>query len=239
MEAKFAQVGGMKVSRICLGMMSYGDNKATGVARHSWTNPDFEHARNMVERAFSKGINFFDTANVYSSGDSERLVGECLRSLNIPRSQYVVATKLGLPMGIGPNERGLSRKHIFESVNESLKRLDMDYVDLLIIHRLDRETSPEEIMCALHDVVRSGKALYLGASSMYAWEFAKLQNIAERNGWTKFVSMQNYYNLVYREEVSYFKYYIIGTRDDSNASRSERALYAVVPISSGCARKVF
>mmetsp|Transcript_14073 Transcript_14073/g.16469 ORF Transcript_14073/g.16469 Transcript_14073/m.16469 type:complete len:338 (+) Transcript_14073:90-1103(+) len=199
-KLKFAKIGGMKVSKICLGLMSYGKFSGPGVARHTWSNPDFDNVFNIMKAAVNRGVNFFDTANVYSGGDSEVLTGRCLKSLGLRRSEYVLATKLGLPMNSGPNETGLSRKHIMESVDASLKRLDLDYVDLLIVHRLDRDTPAEEIMSALHDVVKSGKALYIGASSMYAWEFAKLQQIAQQNGWTKFVSMQNYYNLLYREE---------------------------------------
>lgn len=184
---------GLKVSRICLGMMSYGDPKW-----RDWVL-DEQAARPFIQRALELGINFFDTANVYSAGVSEEITGRALREL-AKRDEIVVATKVHGKMRDDPNGRGLSRKHILGAIDDSLRRLGMDYVDLYQTHRWDYETPIEETMEALHDVVKSGKARYIGASSMYAWQFAKAQYIAERNGWTKFISMQNHYNLVYREE---------------------------------------
>lgn len=183
---------GLKVSRICLGMMSYGDPK--------WRNwvLNEDESKPFVSRALDKGINFFDTANMYSLGVSEEITGRALKE--IPRDEIVVATKVYQKMGKRPNQRGLSRKHIMEQIDLSLGRLGMDYVDLYQTHRWDYETPIEETMEALNDVVRAGKALYIGASSMYAWQFSKAQAVAEQNGWSKFVSMQNHYNLVYREE---------------------------------------
>jgi len=184
---------GLKVSRLCLGMMTYGSS--------SWRDwvLDEDAARPFVQRALDAGMNFFDTADVYSIGASESVTGKLLKEL-AQRDQVVIATKVCNPMGRGPNERGLSRKHIMQSIDASLKRLGTDYVDLYQVHRWDYSTPIEETMEALNDVVRAGKALYIGASSMYAWQFSKAQHIAETHGWSKFVSMQNHYNLVYREE---------------------------------------
>ena len=184
---------GLKVSRLCLGMMTYGSS--------SWRDwvLDEEAARPFVQRALDAGMNFFDTADVYSIGASETVTGKLLKEL-AQRDQVVIATKVCNPMGRGPNERGLSRKHIMQSIDASLKRLGTDYVDLYQVHRWDYSTPIEETMEALNDVVRAGKALYIGASSMYAWQFSKAQHVAETHGWSKFVSMQNHYNLVYREE---------------------------------------
>ncbi|MDL1896856.1 aldo/keto reductase [Anaerolineae bacterium CFX7] len=184
---------GLKISRLCLGMMSYGSP-----AWRDWVL-SAEDALPFVERALEMGINFFDTANVYSLGVSEEITGRTLRALT-QRDEIVVATKVHGKMREGPNGRGLSRKHILNAIDDSLRRLGMDYVDLYQIHRWDQETPIEETMEALHDIVRAGKARYIGASSMYAWQFAKAQYVAEKNGWTQFVSMQNHYNLVYREE---------------------------------------
>lgn len=172
--------------------MSYGDPKW-----RSWVLPKTEGIAH-IKHALANGINFFDTADMYSIGESEVVLGEALK--DVPRESVVVATKVFFPMDQGVNSKGLSRKHIFDAIEASLKRLQMSYVDLYQIHRWDDETPIEETMKALHDVVQSGKARYIGASSMYAWQFAKAQYIAEKNGWTKFVSMQNHYNLVYREE---------------------------------------
>jgi len=183
---------GLKVSVLCLGCMSYGDKK--------WREWVLEKQKAIpeIKRALQLGINFFDTADVYSTGVSEEILGAALK--DVPRESVVVATKVHGIMGPGPNQRGLSRKHIFESVDASLKILQMEYIDLYQIHRWDYTTPIEETMDALNDLVRSGKVRYIGASSMSAWQFAKAQFIAEKNGWTKFISMQNHYNLVYREE---------------------------------------
>ena len=185
---------GLKVSRICLGMMSYGED-----ANSTWQLGE-DHAEPIVRRAVEAGVTFFDTADVYSNGTSEVVTGRLLRKCFQSREDYVLATKVFFPMGPGPNDRGLSRKHILAGIDASLSRLETDYVDLYQIHRWDKDTPIEETMEALHDVVRSGKARYIGASAMYAWQFAKAQHTAEANGWTKFVAMQNHYNLVYREE---------------------------------------
>lgn len=184
---------GVKVSRICLGMMSYGTPHW-----REWVL-DEEQSRPFVQKAVDEGINFFDTANMYSLGVSEEVTGKLLREC-LPRDEYVLATKVFFPLKQIPNGGGLSRKQIMFSIDESLKRLGTDHVDLYQIHRWDYETPIEETMEALHDVVKAGKARYIGASSMWAWQFSKAQHIAEKNGWTKFVSMQNHYNLVYREE---------------------------------------
>jgi len=186
--------GGLEVSRICLGMMTYGMPEW-----RKWVLPESE-GRPFVKRALDLGVNFFDTADMYSRGVSEEILGRALRDLGVRRDAVVVATKVFFPMGDAPNDRGLSRKHIMGAIDASLKRLGMDYVDLYQIHRYDRETPIEETLEALHDVVRMGKARYLGASSMYAWQFARMLYVADRHGWTRFVSMQNHYNLVYREE---------------------------------------
>jgi len=185
---------GLKVSRICLGMMSYGDP-----TWRAWVLPK-EDAVPFVKRALELGINFFDTADVYSLGQSEQALGNALVELKVKRDEVVIATKVFSPTGNHPNGRGLSRKHIFDSIDQSLKNLRVDYVDLYQIHRWDNDTPVEETMEALNDLVRSGKVRYIGASSMWAWQFAKAQSVAEKHGWTKFVSMQNHYNLLYREE---------------------------------------
>ncbi len=184
---------GLKISPICLGMMTYGSSKW-----RDWVL-DQEAARPFVQRALDAGINFFDTADVYSIGASETVTGQLLKEM-AQRDRVVIATKVCNPMSGDPNDRGLSRKHIMQSIDASLKRLGTDYVDLYQIHRWDPATPIEETMEALNDVVRSGKALYIGASSMYAWQFSKAQHVAEAHGWSTFVSMQNHYNLVYREE---------------------------------------
>jgi 1-deoxyxylulose-5-phosphate synthase len=184
---------GIHVSGLALGMMSYGRDP-----ERSWAL-DEQAAEPIVKRAADAGFTFFDTADMYSSGESEAVTGRLLRKL-FSRDEIVVATKVFYPTTPGPNGRGLSRKHILAAIDASLGRLGMDYVDLYQVHRWDTETPIEETMEALHDVVRAGKARYLGASTMHAWQFAKAQHAAERNGWTKFVSMQNRYNLLYREE---------------------------------------
>jgi aryl-alcohol dehydrogenase-like predicted oxidoreductase len=186
---------GLEISRLCLGCMTYGEPLR---GPHEWTLNE-EKARPILRKAVEGGINFFDTANVYSDGTSEEIVGKILKDL-APREDLVIATKACGRMRPGPNGAGLSRKAIFHEIDASLKRLGTDYVDLYQIHRLDHETPMEEILEALHDVVKAGKARYIGASSMYAWEFATLLHLADANGWTRFVSMQNYLNLLYREE---------------------------------------
>jgi len=186
---------GLRVSRICLGCMSYGDPKR---GTHEWSLPRDEAAP-FFRQALDAGINFFDTANVYSAGSSEEILGETLLR-DVEREAVVIATKVHGRMRPDPNGAGLSRKAIMAEIDASLRRLGTDYVDLYQIHRFDPKTPAEETMEALHDVVKAGKARYLGASSMYAWQFATLQHIAEVHGWTKFVSMQNHYNLLYREE---------------------------------------
>ncbi|MFN8380403.1 MAG: aldo/keto reductase [Anaerolineales bacterium] len=185
---------GLKVSRLCLGMMTYGSKKW-----REWVL-DEEQAKPFVKRALDAGINFFDTADVYSLGESEKITGNLLRHFGVKRENVVVATKVHGKMSDDVNDQGLSRKHILDSIDNSLKRLQMDYVDLYQIHRWDYNTPIEETMEALDDVVRSGKARYIGASSMFAWQFMKALHVSEMNGWAKFVSMQNHYNLVYREE---------------------------------------
>jgi aryl-alcohol dehydrogenase-like predicted oxidoreductase len=185
---------GLKVSRICLGCMSYGRS----TERWPWAL-DEEHSRPFIQRALELGINFFDIADVYSSGASEEVVGKALHDF-ASRDEVVITTKVCMETGSGPNDRGLSRKHILSSIDASLKRLGTDYVDLYQIHRWDYETPIEETLEALNDVVRAGKARYIGASSMYAWQFAKALYTADLYGWTRFVSMQPYYNLAYREE---------------------------------------
>jgi 1-deoxyxylulose-5-phosphate synthase len=184
---------GLHVSRLGLGMMSYGND-----ANRAWML-DEAAAEPIVRRAAEGGFTFFDTADMYSQGASEVATGRLLRKL-LTRDELVIATKVYFPMTPGPDGRGLSRKHILSAIDASLQRLELDYVDLYQIHRWDSETPIEETMEALHDVVRAGKARYIGASSMYAWQFAKAQRVAERHGWTPFVSMQNHYNLIYREE---------------------------------------
>jgi 1-deoxyxylulose-5-phosphate synthase len=184
---------GLHVSRICLGMLSFGND-----AKRGWVL-DETAATPIVKAAIDAGITFFDTADSYSGGASEIATGHLLNKL-ISRDEIVLATKVYFDMTPGPNGRGLSRKHVLAAIDASLTRLGMDYVDLYQIHRWDSETPAEEAMEALHEVVKSGKARYIGASTMYAWEFAKAQRVAAENGWTEFVSMQNHYNLLYREE---------------------------------------
>ncbi len=186
---------GLDVSRICLGCMSYGEPDR---GNHQWSLSE-DASRPFIRRAVEAGINFFDTANVYSAGSSEEIVGAALRDF-ASRDEIVLATKVHGRMRPGPNGGGLSRKAIFAEIDASLRRLGTDYVDLYQIHRWDPTVPIEETLGALHDVVKAGKARYIGASSMWAWQFAKALHLAERNGWTRFVTMQNYYNLLYREE---------------------------------------
>ncbi len=191
---------GLKVSRICLGCMTYG-TPATGQpmpGRHAWTLNE-EESVPFLRQALELGINFFDTANVYSSGESEAVLGRFLKA-HTRREAVVIATKVQGVMRDEPNGRGLSRKAILHELDESLRRLQTDYVDLYQIHRWDYETPIEETLEALHDAVKAGKTRYIGASSMYAWQFAKALYLADRHGWTRFASMQNHYNLLYREE---------------------------------------
>ncbi|KAJ3052044.1 hypothetical protein HK097_006956 [Rhizophlyctis rosea] len=201
---------GLYVSRIALGFMSYGSKQWA-----EWVL-ERDEAFPIIEKAWKAGINFWDTANTYSNGESERILGEALKKFNIPRDQIVIATKVFSPApedypglrAIGhdvtkppfTNRAGLSRKHIFDAVDASLRRLGTDYIDLYQIHRWDYNTPIEETMEALNDLVRLGKVRYIGASSMHAWQFAKAQAVAEKHGWTKFISMQNFYNVIYREE---------------------------------------
>ena len=185
---------GLKVSRICLGCMTYG----IPTERWQWALNE-EQSRPFFKKALELGINFFDTADMYSAGKSEEVTGRALRDF-ASRDQVVIATKVYSPMGAGPNDKGLSRKHIMDSIDASLKRLGTDYVDLYQIHRWDYETPIEETLEALHDIVKMGKARYIGASSMHAWQFAQALYTADLHGWTRFVSMQPQYNLVYREE---------------------------------------
>ncbi len=184
---------GLKVSRICLGMMSYGSSQ--------WRDYvlDEDEARPIIRAAVESGINFFDTANMYSDGVSEQITGRALRDF-AHRDELVIATKVFFKTGEKPNQGGLSRAHILTEVENSLRRLGTDYIDLYQIHRWDSETPIQETLEALHDLVRSGKVRYIGASSMWAWQFAKSLYLADLHGWTRFVSMQNHYNLVYREE---------------------------------------
>ncbi len=186
---------GLEVSRICLGCMSYGDASRGG---HQWVLSE-EESRPFIHKALEAGINFFDTANVYSLGSSEEFLGRALRDF-AKREDVVIATKVHGRMRPGPNGGGLSRKAIMAEIDDSLRRLGTDYVDLYQIHRFDYQTPIEETLEALHDVVRAGKARYIGASSMYSWQFAKALYLADLHGWTRFVSMQNHYNLLYREE---------------------------------------
>ena len=185
---------GVDVSRICLGCMGFGNAIPDF---HEWVINE-EESHKVIKRAVDLGVNFFDTANCYASGSSEEFLGRALKEYN--RDELVVATKVFIPMREGPNGSGLSRKHIMAEIDNSLKRLDMDFVDLYIIHRWDYNTPIEETMSALHDVVKSGKARYIGASAMYAWQFQKALYTAEKYGFTKFVSMQNHWNMIYREE---------------------------------------
>jgi aryl-alcohol dehydrogenase-like predicted oxidoreductase len=194
---KYVKLGstGLDVSRICLGCMSYGSPDR---GNHSWSL-DEERSRPFIRRAIEAGINFFDTANVYSNGSSEEIVGRALADFG-RREEIVLATKVHGTMRPGPNGGGLSRKAIMAEIDNSLRRLGTDYVDLYQIHRWDARTPVEETLEALHDVVKAGKARYIGASSMYAWQFSKALYLAERHGWTRFATMQNHYNLLYREE---------------------------------------
>jgi aryl-alcohol dehydrogenase-like predicted oxidoreductase len=189
---------GLKVSRLCLGCMTYGKTNDPAAYSHDWSLSE-EDSRPFYKRALELGINFFDTADGYSGGVSEEVTGRAIKDF-ARRDEVVIATKVYAPTGKGPNARGLSRKHIMEAIDGSLKRLGMDYVDLYQIHRWDYDTPIEETLEALHDVVKAGKALYIGASSMHAWQFSKAQYVAKLNGWTPFVSMQPQYNLIYREE---------------------------------------
>ena len=189
---------GLQVSRFCLGCMSYGQPKTPGMMTWPWTLSE-EASRPFITRALELGVNFFDTANVYSNGESEAVLGRAIRDFSL-RDELVIATKVNSPMRPSPNGRGLSRKAILFEVNQSLKRLGTDYIDLYIIHRFDYDTPLEETLEALNDVVRAGKVRYLGASSMHAWQMMKALGIQRAHGWAAFVSMQNYYNLLYREE---------------------------------------
>ena len=192
----YANLGrtGLKVSRLCLGTMTYGSSRW-----REWVL-DEEASRPLIKQALEAGVNFFDTADMYSLGASEEVLGRALKDFGPSRDKLVIATKVFYPMGDHPNERGLSRKHIMHAIDDSLRRLGVDYIDLYQIHRFDAETPIEETLAALDDVVCSGKARYLGASSMFAWQFAKMLYTAGANGWTRFVTMQNHYNLLYREE---------------------------------------
>ncbi len=191
----YARLGhtGIEVSRVCLGMMTYGTP--------GWRDWVLDEAasRPFIVRALEAGINFFDTADVYSRGASEEILGRAIREL-ARRDEVVIATKAFYPLRQGPNAGGLSRKHLFDAVDASLRRLGTDYIDLYQIHRWDEATPPEEVLRALDDIVRAGKVRYLGASSMAAWQFARALYLADRHGWTRFVAMQNHYNLAYREE---------------------------------------
>lgn len=186
---------GLDVSKICLGCMSFGDPQKW---IHSWVLNE-EESRKIIKKALDLGVNFFDTANVYGVGSSEEILGRALKDY-AAREKVVIATKVSGKMHEGPNGSGLSRKSILHEVEQSLQRLQTDYIDLLYIHRWDYQTPIEETMCALNDLIRSGKVHYIGASSMYAWQFQKAQYVAEKNGWTKFSVMQGHYNLLYREE---------------------------------------
>jgi len=184
---------GLKVSRLCLGAMTYGTSKW-----RAWVLDEAD-SRPFIARALDHGITFFDTADMYSEGESERVLGPALKELR-RRHQVVIATKAFYPLSDDPNAKGLSRKHLMHAIDDSLQRLGTDYVDLYQIHRFDTATPIEETVEALHDIVKAGKARYVGASSMYAWQFAKMLHAADRHGWTRFVTMQNHYNLIYREE---------------------------------------
>ncbi len=195
-DMEYVRLGssGLKVSRLCLGLMTYGSRKW-----REWVL-DEEESRPFLRRALELGINFFDTADMYSLGASEEVLGRALRDFGPSRDQIVIATKVYFPMGDAPNQSGLSRKHIMHAIDDSLRRLGTDYVDLYQIHQFDYQTPIEETLEALHDIVKAGKARYLGASSMFAWQFARMLCTADRLGMTRFVSMQNHYNLIYREE---------------------------------------
>ncbi|CAB4615711.1 unannotated protein [freshwater metagenome] len=194
---RYAKLGnsGLSVSKICLGAMSFGTPDR---GPHAWTMRE-EDSRVIIKNALDAGINFFDTANIYSAGSSEEILGRALDDF-APRDEVVIATKLNGAMRKDVNAAGLSRKAVMTEIDHSLRRLGTDYVDLYQIHRFDRRTPVEETMEALHDVVKAGKVRYIGASSMYAWQFSKMQYTAELHGWTKFISMQNHYNLLHREE---------------------------------------
>lgn len=185
---------GLKISRLCLGTMTYGSSKW-----RPWVL-DEEASRPLIKQALEAGITFFDTADMYSLGASEEVLGRALKDFGPGRDRLAIATKVFYPVGDDPNQRGLSRKHIMHALDDSLRRLGTDYVDLYYIHRFDEETPIEETLEALNDVVRAGKALYLGASSMAAWQFAKMLYVAKVRGWSRFAVMQNHYNLIYREE---------------------------------------
>lgn len=210
---QLGQNAGLRVSRLCLGTMNFGEPGRGH--QGDWTlGPD--EARPIFKAAIDNGLFYFDCADIYGVGACEQVVGSLLKEL-LPREDYVLTTKVSMPMGRGANSGGLSRKHIMEGVDASLQRLGHDYIDQLIIHRHPHgvpghaQTPIEETMEALHDVVKAGKALYLGGSSMWAWQFAELQMTAERNGWTKFISMQNHYNLIYREEEREMNPYCLAT----------------------------
>src|SRR5437764_3458430 len=185
---------GLKVSRICLGTMTYGSKKW-----REWVL-DEEESRPFIKQALELGINFFDTADMYSVGRSEEVLGRALKDFGPSRDKLVIATKVFFPMGDDPNQKGLSRKHIMQAINDSLRRLGTDYVDLYQIHRFDPQTPIEETLEALTDVIKAGKALYIGASSMYAWQFARMLYTSDRHSFSRFVTMQNHYNLIYRAD---------------------------------------
>ncbi|GGJ12554.1 oxidoreductase [Alicyclobacillus cellulosilyticus] len=186
---------GLDVSRICFGCMGFGEHPP---GEKTWHISE-EQARSLIQKALAAGINFFDTANVYSRGSSEEILGRALKDF-ARRDEVVIATKVFFPMHDGPNSRGLSRKTIMTEIDNSLRRLGTDYIDLYQIHRWDYHTPIEETMEALHDLIKAGKVRYIGASAMYAWQFMKALGVADKHGWTRFVSMQNHYNLIYREE---------------------------------------
>jgi len=191
---------GLQVSRICFGVMSFGPGDTSVGPMWAWTQTK-EHALPFVKKAIESGINFFDTANFYSQGQSEVILGQCLKELGVPRDDVVIATKFSIAFGTGPNNSGRSRKHIFACVDASLKRLGTDYIDLYIVHSwTDKVTPLEETMEALNDLVRAGKVRYLGTSNNWAWQIVKANAIAEKHGWTKFISVQNLYNTIYRED---------------------------------------
>ena len=213
LKSRSLGTSGLSVSRLCLGTMNFGEPGRGH--QGDWTIP-IDEARPIFKAALDHGLYYFDCADVYGLGACERVVGQLLREL-VPRDQYVLSTKISGAMGKNPNQSGLSRKHVMEGVDACLERLGLDYVDQLIIHRhpqigYGRAESPiEETMEALHDVVKAGKALYIGASSMFSWQFVELQMTAERYGWTKFISMQNHYNLIYREEEREMNPYCVRT----------------------------